>query len=386
MNARERVLTTFAHREPDRVPFDLGSVQVTGIHAVAYQNLREALGLPETAVTLCDSIQQLAAIDDDLAETLEIDFRGLFPLNSHNWGIEDEDAGEYWAYHDEWGITHHRPKEQGFYYSIVAVPLPNMDLTAEDIATFPWPDMGAPWRVAGLREQAQRYRDAGYAVVLKDAFAGIFEFAQRVVGMENLLVMMSMEPQKAGLLFDKLLDLKLAYWQTALGELGDLVDVVTYADDYGTQYSQLISPAMFRKQLKPRVQQVFALQAELAPHAKRFFHSDGNVRPLIPDFIEIGVDILNPVQATATGMDPVQLKRDFGRELIFWGGGVDTQGVLPQGTPQEVADDVRRNIEALAPGGGFVFNTVHNIQADVPAANILAMWEALREYGVYATN
>ena len=257
----------------------------------------------------------------------------------------------------------------------------------QDIERLPWPDTGAAWRLAGLREQAEQYRAAGYAVVLKDSFAGIFEFAQRVVGMENLLVLMALKPEVAGALFDKLLELKLAYWQTALTELGDpsagsgqsLVDVVTYADDYGSQVSQIISPRMFRKQLKPRVQQVFELQARLAPHAKRFFHSDGNVRPLIPDFIEIGVQILNPIHIRATGMEPAALKRDFGRDLVFWGGGVDTQGVLPTATPQEVKDDVRRNVEALAAGGGYVFNTIHNIQADVPPENILAMVAALRE-------
>jgi uroporphyrinogen decarboxylase len=121
----------------------------------------------------------------------------------------------------------------------------------------------------------------------------------------------------------------------------------------------------------------------LAPNAKRFFHSCGNVRPLLPDYIEIGVEILNPVHIRARGMEPAALKREFGTDLVFWGGGVDTQGVLPNGTPQEVKDDVRRNIEALAPGGGYVFNTVHNIQADVPPQNIIAMWEALQEYGVY---
>ena len=383
MNGRERALTALDHREPDRIPFDLGSVQVTGIHEIAYRNLRRALGLAETEVELCDTIQQLAAIEDDVAQRLGIDFRGLYPLNSHNWGIEEADAGAYWAYRDEWGITHHRPKEKGFYYSIVEVPLPNVDVSAEEIRNMPWPDMGAAWRVAGLREQAQQFREAGYAVVLKDAFAGIFEFAQRVVGMENLLIMMSMDEEKAGLLFDELLALKLAYWQTALAELGDVVDVVTYADDYGTQVSQLISPAMFRQQLKPRVKQIFDLQAALAPQAKRFFHSDGNVRPLIPDFIAMGVDILNPVQTTASNMDPVALKQEFGRELVFWGGGVDTQGTLPKGKPQAVKDDVRRSIEVLAPGGGYVFNTVHNIQADVPPENILAMWEALQEFGVY---
>ncbi|MCB0206706.1 MAG: hypothetical protein KDH89_17955 [Anaerolineae bacterium] len=379
MNSRTRLLTALDHREPDRIPFDLGSTQVTGIHVVAYRALRDALGLPAVEPVLCDTIQQLALPDDDLLHALGVDTRGLFPLNSHNHGIVAEDGGDYWLYRDEWGITHRQPKDEGLYYSIWQVPLPQSQVTAQDIASLPWPDMGAAWRVAGLRQQAEPYRAAGYAVVLKDAFAGIFEFAQRVVGMENLLVMMALQPDVAGVLFDKLLELKLAYWQTALTELGDLVDVVTYADDYGSQVSQIISPGMFRRQIKPRVKQIFDLQASLAPHAARFFHSDGNVRPLIPDFIEIGVQILNPIHIRATGMEPAALKRDFGRDLVFWGGGVDTQGVLPTGTPQEVRDDVRRNVEALAAGGGYVFNTIHNIQADVPPENILAMVEALRE-------
>lgn len=383
MNSRERALTAFDHREADRIPFDMGSVQVTGIQESAYRNLRQALGLPQTPVVLCDTIQRLATVEDDLAERLGIDFRGLYPLNSHNWGIEVFDSGENWAFTDEWGITHHMLKESALYYSIFEVPLPKIDFTEEEIEQFPWPDMGARWRVEGLREQAEQFRADGYAVVLKDAFAGIFEFAQRLVGMDKLLLLMALDEKKAGLLFEKMLELKLDYWRTALSELGDLVDVVTYADDYGTQESQLISPAMFRKQLKPLVRQVFALQKELAPLAKRFFHSDGNVRPLIPDFIEIGVDILNPLQTTAKGMDASAIKQEYGKDLIFWGAGVDTQGILPRGTPLEVKDEVRRNIEILAPGGGYVFNTVHNIQADVPPQNIVAMWEALQEYGVY---
>ncbi|MEA3334877.1 MAG: uroporphyrinogen decarboxylase family protein [Chloroflexota bacterium] len=389
MNSRQRLLTTLDHREPDRVPFDLGSTQVTGIHAVAYRSLRQALGLPDVEPELCDTIQQLALPDQDLVQRLGIDTRGLYPLNSHNWGGTTKDHGDHWLYRDEWGIVHRREKPDGLYFSIVQVPLPQSDLTAKNIQDYPWPDMGGRWRVAGLREQAERLRADGYAVVLKDAFAGIFEFAQRIVGMENLLMMMALDESLACTLFDAILALKLDYWQTALDELGDpsagsgnsLVDVVSYADDYGTQVSQLISPAMFRRQLKPRVRQVFELQAKLAPHAKRFFHSDGNVRPLLPDFIEMGVQILNPIHIRATGMDPVALKRDFGNDLVFWGGGVDTQGVLPSGTPEEVKEDVRRNIEALAPGGGYVFNTIHNIQADVPPKNIIAMWEALREYG-----
>jgi uroporphyrinogen decarboxylase len=383
MNPRERILTALNHKEPDRIPFDMGSCQVTGIHVVAYRNLRRALGLPEVEIELCDAVQQLASIDEDLGRRLSIDTRGLYPLNSHNWQVVEEDAGEYWAYHDEWGITHHRPKGDGLYFSVVKAPLPRTDLTAEDISNHSWPDVGNAERISGLRELAENYRASGYAVVLKDAFAGIFEFAQRIVGMENLLMMMLTNEKASCALFDKLLELKLDYWQTALTELGDLVDIVTYADDYGTQTSQIISPDMFRRLVKPRVKTLLEAFAGLAPHAKRFFHSDGNVRPLIPDFLEMGVDILNPIHIRAKDMEPAALKRDFGRDLVFWGGGVDTQGILPTGTPEEVKDDVRRNIEALAPGGGYVFNTIHNIQADVPPENIIAMWEALQEYGVY---
>ncbi len=391
LSSRERLLTALNHREPDRVPFDLGSTQVTGIHVVAYRGLRAALGLPPVAVRMCDVIQGLALPDDDLIRCLGVDVRGLFPLNSHlpapeitDWDAFGENTGDAWCYRDEWGITHVRPRPAGLYFSIIAVPLADPEVTVHDIERLRWPDLADPARIAGLRETAERYRAAGYAVVLKDPFAGIFEFAQRIVGMANLLTLMAANRPVAEALFDKLLALKLAFWELALPRLADVVDVITYADDYGSQQSQLISPRMFREQIKPRLKVLFARLQQLAPAAFRFFHSDGNVRPLLPDFIEIGVQVLNPVHVRARGMEPAGLKRDFGDALAFWGGGVDTQDVLPHGTPAEVKDDVRRNIEALAPGGGFVFNTVHNIQADVPPENVVAMVEALREYGGYS--
>ena len=383
MTGRERLLTALAHREPDRIPLDLGSTQVTGIHVIAYQKLRQALGLPSVKPQPYDSIQGLAVPDEDLIARLGVDVRGMNPLNSHNWKvieteIQDEKSGElYWSYHDEWGITHRKPRPDGLYFSLWQAPLDKPELTSQDIIKHAWPRMDDPQRIAGLREKAEAYRAAGYAVVLKDPFAGIFEMAQRIVGMENLLMMMASDAALAGVLFDKLTELKLEFWDMALSGLGDVVDVISHADDYGTQVSQIISPRMFRQQIKPRWQAVFDRVRILAPHARRFFHSCGNVRPLIPDFIEIGVEILNPVHIRATGMEPAALKRDFGDVLSFWGGAVDTQGVLPYGTPQEVRDDVKRNIEALAPGGGYVFNTVHNIQADVPVENIIAMYETL---------
>lgn len=380
VTGRERLLTALAHKEPDRIPLDLGATQVTGIHESAYRRLRQALGLPAVEPVLYDQIQGLAQPDDDLLQRLGVDVRGLFPLNSHNWNVVARDEDDYWSYHDEWGITHRKPRPDGLYYSVWTVPLGGPELTAADIAGHRWPRMNDPRRIAGLREQAERYRAAGYAVLIKDPFAGIFEMAQRIVGMENLLMMMATDAALAGALFDKLVELKLDFWEMALPQFGDVVDVISHADDYGTQASQIISPRMFRQQLKPRWKVVLDRVRALAPHARRFFHSCGNVRPLLPDFIEIGVEIINPVHVRAAGMEPAALKRDFGDALVFWGGGVDTQGVLPTGAPQQVRDDVRRNLEALAPGGGYVFNTVHNIQADVPTENICAMYEALHEF------
>jgi uroporphyrinogen decarboxylase len=380
MTSRERVLTALNHGEPDRVPFDLGSTQVSGIHRLTYQKLRQSAGLPDENPEICDYIQGLALPGQDFMDYFRVDTRGLFVLNSHNYRVVEEDAGENWAYHDEWGITHHRPKPDGLYFSVVDVPLNRRDLTPEDIANHNWPKVGHPERVAGLKKLARQYREAGYAVVVKDGFAGIFEFAQRIVGMENLLMMMAMKNPAVDALFEKLLELKLSYWDTVLGELGDLVDIVTYADDYGTQNSQLISPDMFRKQIKPKVAVLFDAFKRLAPHAKRFIHSCGNVRPLLPDFVELGVEILNPVQFTAVGMDLAELKKEWGKELCLWGGAVDTQNLLPNGSPQKVRDQVKRNLDILAPGGGYVFNTIHNVQADVPVANFMAMWETLQDY------
>jgi uroporphyrinogen decarboxylase len=379
MNSRERILAALDHKEPDRIPVDLGSTQVTGIHVVAYRNLRAALGLPPLEPQMCDTIQQLALPDDDVIERLGVDVRGLFPLNSHNWNIRTRDIGEYWEYVDEWGITHHRPKPDGLYFSMVRSPLSAAGTTAADVDAFAWPNTADLQRIAGLRERALAYRAQDKAVMIKGVLAGVFEMAQRIRGMENLLMDMASDELLACAVLDKMVELKLAFWEMALPQLADVVDVVSEADDYGTQVSQLISPRMFRRLIKPRQAALFKRIKQLAPQAKLFFHSCGNVRPLLPDFIEIGVDILNPVHVRATGMEPAALKRDFGKDIVFWGGGVDTQGVLPNGSPQEVKDDVRRNVDALAPGGGYIFNTVHNIQADVPPQNIVAMWEALRE-------
>jgi len=392
MTGRERVLTTLGHTEPDRVPYDLGSTQVTGIAIRAWRALRRHLGLPDRRPDISDIIQQLACPEEDLLDRLDVDTRGLFPLTYAN--IPLPVGGETWRerhaevdgglrYVDEYGLTHFFPTG-GLYYSLIDSPLPGMDVTVAQVEALPLPDGGEAWRFEGVRERARAFRDAGKAVVLKGPCAGLVEMGERIRGMENFLVDLLVNPPAAEALMERIAAVKVSYWTRAAEVLGDLVDVAMEADDYGTQESQLVSPELFRSLVKPKLKAVFDHVHERLPAAKLLFHSCGSVRPMIPDFIEMGVDVLNPVHITAAGMAPAGLKRDFGADVCFWGGGVQTQNVLPTGTPDQVRDDVRRNVEALAPGGGWVFNTVHNILPDVPPENVVAMREALAEYGVHA--
>jgi len=383
MTSRERMLAALRHHEPDRVPLDLGSTQVTTIAAAAYTPLRAHLGLPDRPPDVIDLIQQAVRPHDDLLDLWGVDTRGLFPLTSANWQIDHTDAGDHWDAVDEWGLRYTFPKTGGLYYSLTQSPIPGPTMPPDAPDTHPWPEPRLPERIAGLREQAETSRARGKLVVLKGYCAGLVEMAERLRGMENFLCDLMLDPAGATRLMHRILDLKLAFWDMALDTLADVVDVVMEADDFGTQDSTLVPPRVFREVVRPLQSQLIAfLRQRIGPDRFILFHSCGSVRELIPDFIDMGIDILNPVHTRAAGMDPIALKRDFGRDIVFWGGGVDTQGVLPHGTPQEVRDDVRRNIEALAPGGGFVFNTVHNIQADVPPANLVAMWEALQEFGL----
>jgi len=245
-----------------------------------------------------------------------------------------------------------------------------------------FPDPLDDRRFATLRTRAEAAAAAGKAVALWGPCAGVLEVYSWMRGYEPFYVDLATHQDLVATMLDRMVEFKCAFWERALREIGDLVDVVIEADDMAGQERLLFSPVTYRRLVKPRHKRLFEFIKAQAP-VKLFFHSCGSIRPLIPDLIEVGVDILNPVQIAAAGMDPVALKRDFGRDLVFWGGGVDTQRVLGTGTPSQVRDDVRRNIEALAPGGGFVFAAVHDIQANVPAENIMAMWDAWHEFGAY---
>ena len=386
MNSRERILKTLDHKEPDQVPYDLAGSTWTGITNGAYQNLLKNLNLPAEEPVWADVIQQIVVPSQSVLDLLKVDTRGLLPLTSHNWDVYEKltDAGENWEYYDEWNFTQHFPKVNGHWFSLVKNPMEQIaDPTENDIIQFNWPFAADKRRIAGLREKALQYRDQGKLVMIKGLCAGVFEMQQRVRGMTNAMMDPFMFPEFSDLLIGKIADLKIEFWEVALNELADVVDVVAEGDDYGTQDSQLIDPDQFRACYKPHIARVIAAMRKGAPNGKVMFHSCGNVRAIIPDFIEIGIDILNPVHITTTGMEPVQLKKDFGRDIVFWGGVVDTQKVLPTASPSEISEHVKKNIDALAPGGGFVFATVHNIQSEVPPQNIMAMWETLQKYGKY---
>jgi len=385
VDSRERIQTALNHREPDRVPLDLGATVLTGIHVHAYQRLRQYLDLPDAGgVHILDMLQQLAVVDEDMRQLLRVDVRDVAPRSSATFQVEIKDAGDYTFFYDEWGIGWRKPKVGGLYYDMLDNPLRDAQ-TFADIDAHPWPDPLDPARFAGLGERAQDAAEVeGQGVVLGGLCAGVLEMAAWLRGFENYYVDLAANQRLLGYLMDKVLDIKLAYWERALAEVGPYADVVQEADDFAGQSGMLLSPATYRALVKPRHKKLFDF-LHARSQARIFFHSCGAIRQVIPDLIDIGLDILNPVQVSAAGMDSAALKRDFGRDLTFWGGGVDTQRVLGSGTPQQVREDVQRRIEDLAPGGGFVFATVHNIQPNVPAENVWAMWETLQQYGAYPT-
>ena len=385
MNSRERLKTALNHKEPDKIPFDLGGTVLTSIHINAYENLRRYLGLPATETQVMDIFQQIAIVDEDMRVQLGSDVRNVAPRSSATFNIviNTTDLPGYDFFHDEWGIGWRKPKDGGFFYDMFYHPLANAT-TKDEIRNFNWPNPVDPARFEGLAERARHVaEDMGEPVVLGGLAAGFFELTCWTRGFARVYPDLVNNLDWVTYLMDTIIDLKLAYWEKALPLVGDYADVVQEADDVAGQFGLLISPETYRKVIKPRHKKIFDF-IKARSNAKIFFHCCGALREIIPDLIEIGVDIINPVQVSAKGMESKALKKDFGDSITFWGGLVDTQGVFTDGTPQQVRDEVRRRIDDFGPDGGFVAAAVHNIQANVPPENIVAMWETLREYGIFA--
>jgi uroporphyrinogen decarboxylase len=387
MNSRQRVKMALNHQEPDRVPFDLGGTVLTSIHLNSYQKLRRLLELPEAEIRVMDIFQQIAEVDDDVRHRLECDVRNVAPRSSATFKIDinSTDMPGYDYFYDEWGIGWRKPQDGGFFYDMFHHPL-TAATSIDDIKNYPWPDPTDPGRFEGLRERARQVaEERGELVIAGGMAAGFFEITSWMRGYGQIYPDLVNNLELVEYLMDTIVDIKLAYWEIALPLLGEYVDVVQEADDLAGQFDLLISPEIYRKVIKPRHKKIVDF-VKARSNAKVFYHCCGAIRGIIPDLIDTGFDIINPVQVSATGMESKALKRDFGQEIVFWGGTVDTQGVFTDGTPQQVKDEVRRRVDDFGPGGGFVAAAVHNIQANVPPENVLAMWEAVREYGAYETD
>ncbi len=379
MNSRERVMCALSHQEPDRVPIDLGATIVSSIVKKTYVELKNYLGLPVEELKMLDYVQQLPYLDDALLNRFEVDFRLVQLPSATAPGLNIFEEGDYYAFVDRWGSKLHMPKEGGLYFDWVDFPIQEPTLAALD--HYEWPRPDPPELNRALAEQAKYlYEHTDFALVGSGVIGGgIFEQPARTMGMEKFLMALVSEPKFADRLMEKITDIYIESCNGYLDQVGPYLQVFTYWDDVNTQTGWMIRPETYRKMVKPK-QRRLVEAIKKKTDAKIFFHGCGAAYDLIPDLIDVGFDILNPVQVSARGMDTRKLKQEFGKDMTFWGG-IDTQRVLPFGTPAQVADEVRRRIDDLAPGGGFVLAAVHNIQAFVPPENIVMMFDTAQQYG-----
>ena len=387
----ERIKAAVEHREPDRIPFDLGGSTLTGINKKAYYNLRKYLGLKVPAsiedIVIDDKMQQLALVEDDVRDILKCDARSVMPNASDSSPhiIPDHEEDGDIRFTDEWGLGWRMPLDGGHYFDMYKAPMAHIE-TYDELKKWKWNDPTDPARFVGMREQADKIVfEEKTAYLLGRQFAGIFETSLWLRGIENFMVDLALNPDFAEALLDIIVEMKLQYWEKALEEVGNNVLLVTEADDLGAQNGLLISEDMYRKFLKPRHKRIHEFIKRKAQNKVYiFFHCCGAIYSIVPDLIESEIDILNPWQVNAASMgDTAKFKKEFGKEMTIWGGGCDSQRILNMGNPLEVREETKRRIDDLAPGGGFIFNPVHNIQGEVPPENIMAMWETLQENSKY---
>jgi uroporphyrinogen decarboxylase len=394
------------------VPVDLGATPSSGISAIAYGNLKRHLGLPRGQNRVYDVVQQLAQPEDFILDRFgvdAIDIGRAFNTDDEAWrptGLMDGQSAQYPAWFrpeaqpDGSFIARHRDGTDiarmpaaGTFFDQTCFPyLDGYPVDYRDLGDAmgkvlwsalvhsPWDHAGDPDFWTTLRQKALALRQASDRALMIVIGCNLFEWGTFLRRMDNFLMDLVAEPEEVERLLDALMEKHLATLARACAAVGDVADIIRFGDDLGTNGGPFMSPATYRRLFKPRHAQL-CTYVHRHTRLKTFLHSCGSIRLLLPDLIEAGFDVINPVQTTCRGMEPEQLKADFGRDICFWGGGCDTKTVLPHGTTQEVKDDVKRRLEIFAPGGGFVFNAVHNILPDVPPQNIVAMFEAVVEFG-----
>ncbi len=411
MTSRGRVLAAIAHKEPDRVPIDHGSMRSTGIMAIAYNRLKAHLGITAGPTLLYDVIQQLAQPDQWYLDRFHVDAIDLgraLPLEWQPWILPDGSPAVAPAWfrserrngdlvvRDPTGLVIGTMPQSALYISQCHWPLAgpdgldNYEPLPEKMKQVTWAALPtAPWEQPLTEERLEEIgRTARHACETTDyaislaVGCNLFEWSQFLFGMENLYYYLAAEKRKLARFLDRLTEVHLEFLSRLLPKIRGWVQILVVGDDLGMQSGPQLSPETYRELFLPRHKRIYRYAKEQSG-AHIFLHCCGGVYQLIPDLIEAGVEILNPVQTSARYMEPERLKREFGRELTFWGGGCDTQGVLAHGTPAQVREDVRRRLEVFAPGGGYVWNQVHNVMADIPPANLVAMLEAAYEFGEY---
>lgn len=407
MNSRERVIAALAHQQPDQVPISFGDHRSGGISALAYARLRDYLGLPQQPVRVYDIMQNLAVVGEDVLQFFGTDSVSLDRAFAeqediwHEWELSDgtpclipawiepERHGDGWVLRAPDGRAIARNPAGAPYFDHIYFPqagarLPEDEAALADVleesmgSTFsvPGPGVTAAQSIAGDVDIARRLRERTERAIIGVFGGSLLELGNHLFRHDNFYMMLASEPEKVHAILRCLTDHHLRDLERFLQHLGPHIDIILFGDDLGMQIGPLLSPKMYRELFKPYHQELWRRAKELA-NVKVLLHSCGSIRAYLPDLIDAGVDAINPVQISAHAMDAAALKRDFGEQLTFWGGGCDTQQVLPAGTPDDVRRHVTQQMEILAPGGGFVFSQVHNIQDDVPPENIVAMVEAV---------
>lgn len=369
MNSRERVLAALNHQTPDRPPRDLGSTTATGIHPTAYTALKGALGLGDDFDYL-SARAQLAYVEQSIIERFDID---MLPIISRDSG-EPPELDENLTYVDSWGVERRMP-EAGGHYLVSRPPLAGMNSTGE-LDAYTWPEPRVDFsELAGQAADLRRTTDKALVLNLE---VGFLHQSQFMRGFDGWLMDLAADPAFAEAYMDRILEIWLAEARGMIEATHGLADIVIYADDIAFQNGPMVSADMYRRFFKPRQKQVFDLMA--GSGMRVLYHSCGSLLTLLDDLVDMGVEALNPVQVSAKGMgDTAALKKRWGEHLTFWGG-IDTHEVLPRGCPQDVRTEVHRRMDDLAGDGGYVLASVHDIQAEVPPENIIAMFEAADEW------
>lgn len=411
MTSRERILAAIARREPDRVPVDLGSTPSSGISALAYHRLKAHLGITSGSTRIYDVVQQLAQPEDWAIERFGVDVLDIgrmFNADDSDWydvTLGDGSPGQYprwfqprreadgsWSAHNAQGHPVARMPREGAFFDQTRFPY--VDGYPDSFAQLPeamgqvhWAVLAhSPWDHAGdegfwedLRVRAVSLRNRSDRALMIVCGCNLFEWGTFLRRIDQFLMDLVAEPLKVEALLDALLEIHLQTLEKVCKAVGDVVDVLRFGDDLGMDSGPFMAPETYRALFKPR-HRVLCEYVHSHSSMHTFLHSCGSIRDLMPDLIEAGFEVLNPVQTNCLGMEPAQLKREFGRDICFWGGGCDTRLVLNRESPDAVKRHVLERLSIFAPGGGFVFNTIHNVLPEVPPENIVAMFEAVREF------